>query len=112
MEAQTHQGHTNYATFGVAVTLQNDRAMWGAVRQMVAAVEIESDDAENVRNGIWTKDQYVRFTLADRIKDYTERLCEGAVFPQNSGHLMASQMIQAGLSEVDWEDVADSFLSD
>jgi uncharacterized protein with ACT and thioredoxin-like domain len=101
------EGYTNYATFGVAVTLDNDRTTMETVRAATFTFIETAPDHEAVKDGIWTTDQAARFELADFLKEYAERLVEAT----NPGFLTA-QMAQAGLSEVDWHDLANTYIDE
>jgi len=101
MSTEQHQGYTNYATFGVAVTLENDRKMSDHLRAMVERAKSCAPHDPNVASGIWTVAETTRFRLSEAIKDYVERLAESRETAP-----MQAQLIQAGLSEVDWVDIA------
>ena len=52
--------------------------------------------------------------MADWVKDFTEQLCgfedEEFGIPQPS--MMASQVIYAGLADVNWDEIAENILSE
>lgn len=102
------EGYSNYATFGVAVTLDNERETFDALREQaeIERASVKSDG--NFIAGIWTEEQTALYRFADWMKDYTERLCESG----KDQSLIASQMIQAGLAEVNWEELAASILGE
>ena len=104
-QSMTHQGYANYATFGVAVTLDNDQTMSNALHQIVFAAIDNAPADENVRENIWTVEETERFRAVEGIKSYVEDLVE-----RGSPHPMAAQMVQAGLCEVDWDELAADYI--
>lgn len=109
---ETYNGWTNYATWGVALVLDNDETTYNEVRETARAYRDGADLHDNVTAGIWTAEEAVRYELADWIKDYTERLCDDTHLRVPGRSLMASQVIQAGLAEVNWDEIARNVLSE
>jgi hypothetical protein len=111
-EPKGYNGWTNYATWGVALVLDNDQYTYEQVREQVQIERNSVKSNGNVIAGIWTEEDAVRFELADWLKDYTEMLCgledEGLGIPEPS--LMDKQVISAGLAED--EEIADNMLAD
>ena len=112
-EDQTYNGWKNYATWGVALVLDNDEGTYNMVRERVQELKDEAPDHRNVPD-IWTKEEAVRFDLADYLKDFTEELCGlgGEAYGLPEPSMMAMQVIQAGLADVDWDEVASHYLTD
>lgn len=107
------EGFTNYATAGVAMTLDNcDRGSRHATSDRARAARDLAPTHQSVKDGIWTVEQAERFRLADTLKIYVEALCEQGQARTGSGlgALLVSQMVQAGLGEVDWNDLAEHYL--
>ena len=71
MSDETYNGWKNYATWGVALVLDNDEGTYNHVREMVADVGhyVRHEDP-NVPE-IWSIERALVFRLADRLKDYT-----------------------------------------
>lgn len=103
----THQGFANYATFGVSVTLDNAREHHERMRAKVRELLDNPTVIEAVAAGTWEVEQGIRFAFADWLKDYAERLVEAG-----NPSLLAAQMAQAGLAEVDWENLADHYVTE
>lgn len=107
MNNESCEGWRNYATFGVVVVLDNDRALASKRRSMTKAAVTLAPGTEQVREGIWTVLEAERFTLADALKDWTERELERAQEPCRGPFAgMVAQLVQAGLGDVDWEGIA------
>ena len=102
-----YNGWTNYATWGVALVLDNDEGTYNEVRER--AESLLAYDHPNVPE-IWTADEAARFGLADFLKDYVEDLCGLEDDPGPT--LMACQVLQAGLGDVDWDEIARVILSE
>lgn len=107
--SSTYNGWTNYATWGVALVLDNDRGTYEAVREMAAESKASAMAKSEERGS-----HYAALDLADRLKDFTEELCglEGDEYGAPEPSLMAKQVIQAGLAEVNWDEIARNILSE
>lgn len=111
MTDATYQGWKNYATWGVALVLDNDEGTYNEVHEQVTLLRDAADSDPNVTQGIWTAADCVRFRLEDWLKDYVEELCglDGDLgIPEPT--LMARQVLHAGLAEVDWTEVANHYI--
>lgn len=108
---KTYNGWTNYATWGVALVLDNDRGTYERAHELAEMVQRDAPASRQVKDGIWTAEQYARFELADLLKDYTEELCglDGGDEDYPEPTLMARQVIAAGLADVNWEEVAEHY---
>lgn len=112
MTDSTYNGWTNYATWGVALVLDNAEGTQSYVDEMAAELRDDASSAGQVTEGVWTEAQYVRYQLADRIKDFTEQLCgldDELGLPEPS--LVAQQLLGAALSDVNWDEIAENKLS-
>lgn len=109
----TYNGWVNYATWGVALVLSNDEGTYSYVNERLAEIKEEAPDHRNVPD-IWSEQDAIRFELADFLKDYTEELCGlgGEAYGLPEPSMMASQVIAAGLADVDWQEIADNWLTD
>src|SRR5690348_7050688 len=88
-----HDGWKNFATWGVALIINNHESSY--------------DDVTMVYGGSNPPKNY------DWIKDFVERLAgEEDDHPDNAPTAMARQMISAGLAEVDWQELHESFLAE
>lgn len=111
-----YNGWTNFETWGVALVLDNDQGTYTECTETAERFATEAPEHYNVP-GIWTAEQAARFTFADWLKDYTEALCglgadadfETYGIPEPS--MMARQLLQGALSDVDWDEIADHYLS-
>jgi hypothetical protein len=104
MQDASYNGWKNYATWGVALVLDNDEGTYLHVRELLEGIAADAP----LGDPVVSREDYIRYTLADRIKDYTEDLCGLEDEPGPS--LMARQVIQAGLAEVEWADIASHVL--
>jgi hypothetical protein len=107
-ESKGYNGWTNYATWGVALVLDNDEGTYSRVREILG--EIKTDAPRDATGSIWGEDAaYVRGTFTDALKGYVEELC----YPDEGGddlNLMQRQVMQAGLAEVNWREIADNII--
>lgn len=112
-EAKTYNGWSNYATWGVNLILSNDEGLYSRVNERVEELKEDAPHHHNVLSEIWNEEEAVRFDLADFLKDFTQELCglDSALgIPEPS--MMAQQMISAGMADVDWQEIADAWLTD
>lgn len=114
MTDDRYNGWKNYATWGVALVIDNDEGTYTQVRERVSEMRADIETHNNVLNGIWTAEQALKFDLADYLKDFTEELCGlgGGDYGLPEPSMMAQQVIGAGLAEVDWDEIADHYLGD
>jgi hypothetical protein len=114
MPDETYNGWTNYETWGVALVLDNDHGTYDYVRERVAEIRADAAAyAADVLNGIWSLESAIRFGVADFLKDYTQELCgigDEEYVPEPS--LMARQLLGGAIDRVDFESIADHYLSD
>jgi len=104
-QQQTYNGWTNFATWGVALVLDNDEPTYRHVRERAAEIRTEARGT----TAIGDPDAAAKFDLADWLKDYAEELCG---LGGDDLSLMARQVLQAGLSEVNWEEIAANILDE
>lgn len=87
-----YNGWPNYATWGVAVVTDNDQGLYQEREEVVA-------------NAVLTAELSIE--VDDQIKEWVESRC------RNGGDAgLASQMISAGLSQVDWCALTDAWASE
>jgi hypothetical protein len=99
-----YQGWKNYATWGVALMLGNEEGSYRQMQEKMSELIAGASEHKNVKENIWSAKEAIRFEFADWIKNYVEEMVSGIDNP------MASQILQAGMSEVDWQEIADSEL--
>jgi len=105
MKTDKYQGWTNYETWAVNLWLTNDSGIYDMIREMGQEAKAEAPELEAVKDEIWTVENGAKFTLADRIKDYIEE--NNPLENQND---LYKDLLQGALSEVNWNEIAASFL--
>ena len=108
MDEQGYNGWKNYETWSVALIVNNEQST------QAEAFEVVRDAIENGRTSeVWTEDERQRYNVADALKDWIERSAEIEVkVGQTALSFLWSQLVSAALSEVDWDELAESFISD
>lgn len=104
MSAKKYNGWTNYETWCVHLWITNDPiadSNWGEVAQECW------DDAAS--DGTFTREELARIRLADRLReDHIDRA--GDCMTQWFKSSVFGDLLQASLSEVNWEEIARSFM--
>jgi hypothetical protein len=117
---KSYNGWKNYATWGVALILDNDQGLHlRPVNMARRAIEDATNAAvENARKGgplaEWDKPEHrARIALADELKEWVGERLDETVAPDCEGAWgqMAAQMVGAGLAEVDWQELAEHYLT-
>ncbi len=103
---KTFNGWANYETWACKLWMDNEQASYlswaDAAREAV-------DDASvvlQVRRGLWTHDEAPRILLADRLK---REITDAA---PDLGNSLYADLLQSGISEIDWYEIADALLND
>lgn len=66
----------------------------------------------NSRKAIWTREEAARFALADRLKEWHEEGKDELLERAKVTCTIWADLLNAALSEVDWAEIAQSFLDD
>ena len=103
----TYQGWTNYETWAVALWLTNDESSYRYWQEITLEYVEYAPDCPQVMDGVWTQEQAARFKLADRIE--TE-VSDASPLADDSS--LYADLLSASLSEVNWREIADSWLED
>ena len=102
MTTKTYNGWTNYETWAVALWLDNDEQSQGYWRDMAREC-LES--AKDKPSEVLTVAEDAAYMLADRLKDDHEE-----ALPEVTG--FASDLLNAAMSEVNWQEIAKGFVSE
>lgn len=117
----TYNGWHNYETWSVALIVDNERGLYEQRRYM-ARERWETANDDTVRPTYFTRSDAARYAFADALKawvtDSTQARIEG--YGDDDGNpsgpddfsMLASQLVGAALSEVDWTEIADNWLNE
>lgn len=94
-----YNGWSNYETWNVALWFDNDEGLYDERVEVGQRLWDEAEDEED-------RSQSARIAMADWIKDFTEEMAP------DLGASMFSDLLSAALSEVDWHEIADNWLSE
>ena len=101
-----YNGHTNYETWCVALWLGYDEATYHTVRSMAANAKEAARTDRRVAQGYWEAERAPLYLLAEALKELVDEAAP------DLGQTLFSDLLNAALSEVDWQDVAEGFLED
>ena len=122
-EDRTYNGWTNYETWSVALVIDSAQDHRERVQRCAAAWDVSEAD----RPDYFTRSEAARYTMADALKDWVtnrtqERVIgyEDATDPfsrsgrrePNDWSMLAQQLLGGALSEVNWSEIADNWLSE
>jgi hypothetical protein len=99
----TYNGWKNYATWGVALIIDNERVLW---EHALNFANLATEDAKEGEYG--TPESRARATLMDSLKDWVEEMVETEAERASD---MTKQLLGAGLAEVDWRELAEHYLT-
>lgn len=96
-----YNGWKNYETWNVNLWLESDEGTYEYTRELTRDVLAEHEDDED----------YVTVgALAERLREYVDELPE--VESVTGQATLASDLLQAALSEVDWYEIAEHYVQD
>ena len=114
-----YNGYSNPETYHMDLWLSNERSENEYIKEdIIPECKQEAPKSRQVRNGIWTEEEAVKYCVADLIKDWVEgekylieeewdkiETEEGIKMPG-----WAMNFINSSLSEVNWNKIAEGFL--
>ena len=104
-----YNGWTNYETWCVpgAPGLTNEEGTYNHCRELAQQATAEAPDCEQVRRKVWTVEEAKKFRLSDQLKEFVQEMD-----PLADGASMFPDLLNAALSEVDWHEIAEAFLTE
>jgi hypothetical protein len=99
-----YNGWNNYETWNVALWIDNDYGMYTQRQEMA---QTAWDDAAASPHGHVTRLENAQAKLAAGLKDWVEEM--NPIASENS---LFTDLLNAALGEVDWDEIAENFLTD
>lgn len=100
-----YNGWSTYETWCVYTWLTNDEATFNTCRSIAGECGEVAPQCEQVEQHIWTVQEAMRFTLADRLKELIE---DGNPLTEDAS--LYSDLLEASISDVNWHELSDAFL--
>lgn len=97
----TYNGWTNYETWAVSLWIDNTEYHHLHWREMAQTAWDQATGGK-----IFTRAEQARFSLAEQLKGWVE------VLAPNLPPSMYSDLLNAAISEVDWQEIAENMLED
>lgn len=101
-----YNGWTNYETWAVSLWLDIDEHSYRYWRSQVERHRKDAPESPRVRQGTWTVEEAARINLADQLKD---EVTDKASLKEPNVY---SDLLLAALSEVDWFEIVDHWMSE
>jgi hypothetical protein len=98
-----YQGWANYETWAYALWLDNEEGSHRHALDLAETCRADAADHPNVPK-VWSEPDAARFTLADALKEE----CEEAM--PDLGASPWSDLLNAAVSEIDWNEIAEHYL--
>lgn len=106
-KSEGYNGWKNYETWAVGLWIDNERGDYERMKGLVADAVEAAPMLAPVKDGIWTVEQGRKFRLADALKEWVNN----ELLP-DLGATLAADLLGAAVSEVDWHELAESYLTD
>lgn len=103
---ECYQGWSNYATWAVALWIDNDQNAYQYWREQLDVQREQAPRCEQVRSGIWTVAQAVQFSLADQL---CTAITEAS--PLRSSTLY-TDLLTASIQQVNWTEIAGHWMAE
>jgi len=107
MADEGYNGWKNYPTWALALWIDNEEGWQNHVRERVAELR---DDAEDKEEDYWTEEEYVKYHLAEELKDDLEENAfevEGGV-PTG----VYSDLLGYAIGVIDFDEVAEHYMEE
>lgn len=117
-DQQGYNGWANYPTWVVNLWLSNERGLYEECCYMAREALRDAPHDENANRRpwlskpgewlppVWTVEEAARYRLADTMKEYVEELIHG----DEAEACLGTDLLGYALGEVDWDEIADSWL--
>ncbi len=103
----SYNGWSNYETWCVNLWLSNEEGSYRHCRELATDAAVAAEDSCLVSDGIWTIEEATRNLLSDALKELLDELnplaAQASVF---------TDLINAALCDVNWHEIAESFLEE
>jgi len=103
----SYNGWSNYETWAVNLWLTNEQGIYNFCRGLARRAVRDAPECEQVREGIWTVEVAKKFLLADQLKSSVEDMN-----PLTDKASMFTDLLNAAISEVNWDEIATALLDD
>ena len=109
----THNGWTNYETWAVALWIDNEEWSQERAQEIARDARREGPEHVNVKSGIWDAARAEVYILSDELKTWVRDTPpdDGGMLP-DLGATLASDLLGAAVSEVNWYEIAEHYLAD
>lgn len=101
MSDETYNGWKNYPTWCVNMWIDNDEGLYNESCDLVRQARKRAAESDAYAEGIWTREQAERFTLADWIRTWVvDNLAP------DLGASFSADLLGYALDQVDWDEIA------
>lgn len=105
-ELEKYNGWTNYETWAVGLWIDNDEFSQSRAQELGKEMLKNAPKDSNVKNKIWTVCETAKFRLSEKLKEQYEN--DNPLLDKEAS--LYSDLLNASLSDVNWDEVAESYL--
>jgi len=105
----SYNGWKNYETWAVALWIDNEQSTYSYWRERAQELREAAPDREEK---YWTEDDYVKFNLADELKEQLNDDADDLLESVGQSASLYSDLLIGALSEVDWSEVAEHYMEE
>ena len=105
-QSNKYNGWTNYETWAVNLWLENEEPTYRYWREQARWHREHASESSQVAGGTWTADEVARIELA---KQFETEISESSPL---TALTVYSDLLNAALEEVNWNEIAESWLSE
>lgn len=111
-QTTNYNGWPNYETWCVKLWIDNVQPAQKYWLARARAHQLTGPESDEVKSGVWTKEEAARFRLANELKEAYDEEAVELLARASSEASQWSDLLMAALGSVNWDRIAESLLED